>query len=287
MSLEALVKKKKQHFTVIVTVLVVLEAHLRAFKLGRPFEGLKIAEITAEYNKLAKKFGQKNFFPSYINRHNKAGDFFREVKSGRYVLRSNLTAGKLKRWEKLRGEILRTLGQQSKAKLKVLGKLDDLINESLVKIPNRYNYILQRLDSAEGNRGQNFEVISFGILSTYFSALGFSLKRFSVTFSNDGGMDFFSGDAIYQVTTAPTDAKLTADLSKLPGVARVVVAPKFSQKAITLIGDEVLERIDHDDLVNHVLKWLYERDKKTGKAHYLQRILETARREYSRDFGLS
>lgn len=112
---------------------------------------------------------------------------------------------------------------------------------------------------------------------------GFSLRRFSTTFSNDGGMDFIAGDGIYQVTASATDQKVAADLVKLPGTRRVVVARSIRDRAAIEGNETVLGTIDVNDLITQFLDWLTSVDKRRGAAVLLQEVVSVARDEFNRD----
>jgi hypothetical protein len=138
-----------------------------------------------------------------------------------------------------------------------------------------------------GVNSQIFEVVSFAVLHVYFFVLGFSLRRFSTTFANDGGMDFISERGIYQVTTGPTRTKIERDVAKLPKTARVLVAPAFSDtlRIVAQAHSTVLELIDRDDLRCHFLHWLYKKDVSRGAAFHMQCVVKKALSELKREIG--
>jgi hypothetical protein len=286
MALRDMVLRDLDKFTVIATVLEVLRGHIAARKTGQDFGGLPPIEIKSGYDKSAQWLGRRPFYPTYLQRHTKEGDYFQETAPGKYTIRSELvTELSLRELEALQDEILSYWNALRKAEQQLLEEIEATINLKPTAIDARYQFIHDRLQANEGNPGQHLEIMAYSILSTYFSALGFSLRRFSTTFANDGGMDFISSDAFYQVTTSPTRSKIASDLSKLPGIPRVFVAPSFSANVMTDLPDKVLAAIEIDDLTNHFLHWLHERDKRRGSAHHLQRVLEIAHREYSREYS--
>ena len=139
------------------------------------------------------------------------------------------------------------------------------------------------LGQTSGNRGEMFEIVSFAVLREYFRTFGFSLHRFSTTHANNGGMDFVASEAIYQVTVDESITKVRKDLAKSPGTKRVLVRPTASDDVIRLCNSEVLEVIDLQDLRNHFLAWLLQRDTRINNAHHLQHILNIALNEFRRE----
>jgi hypothetical protein len=139
------------------------------------------------------------------------------------------------------------------------------------------------LSHLSGNRGEMFEVVSFAVLREYFRTFGFSLQRFSTTHANDGGMDFFASDAIYQVTTDESIEKLRRDLRKAPGTKRVLVRPTVTEEILELGEDTVLETIELKDFLSHFITWLLGRDKRSTQSNHLERVLLIALEEFRRE----
>ena len=175
------------------------------------------------------------------------------------------------------------LKQLQERKRAVDAQFRDFYELPLSDINRRRDFIIQKLHSSDGNAGQNFEIMSFAILCVYFRIFGFSLRRFSTTFSNDGGMDFIAGEGIYQVTSNATDQKIASDLAKLPGTRRVVVARSIRNRAAIEEAEAVLGVIDIKDLVSQFLEWLTTVDKRRGAALLLQEVVKVARDEFNRD----
>jgi hypothetical protein len=147
----------------------------------------------------------------------------------------------------------------------------------------RLALVEEYLSQLSGNHGEIFEVVSFAVLREYFRTFGFSLQRFSTTHANDGGMDFFASDAIYQVTTDASVEKLRRDLRKAPGTNRVMVRPTVTEEILELGEDSVLETIELRDLLSHFIMWLLVRDKRSKRPDHLQRILQIALEEFRRE----
>ena len=109
-------------------------------------------------------------------------------------------------------------------------------------------YVAEMLTTREAiKRGQAFEVTSFAVLNTYLYALGFSLNRFSTTYSNDGGIDFVAQNAIYQVTTKLSARKFDEDIKKVTGKERVLIYKDLTR-------DFDMEHLSHELVVNHIGK---------------------------------
>ena len=285
MTLKKMISRDIAKFTVIFTLLEVLQGHIRTQSKDVGFEGLSPMEIKVGYDKNAKKYRKKQFYHTYLQRHTKEGDYFQEILSGRYALRpeliDNLSVIEL---ELLRDEISDYWDASGEPKQRLLTNIQTLKMLDLADLEARHSFIREQLGSQDGNAGQHLEIMAYSILKEYFSSLGFSLRRFSTTFANDGGMDFISSDAFYQVTASPTKTKIALDLSKLPGVKRVLIAPGlFGNHNFLDEQDNVLETIDKIDLEEHFLDWLYTKDKKRKRAFHLQGILEIAHQEYERE----
>ncbi len=143
-------------------------------------------------------------------------------------------------------------------------------------------YVTDMLTTREAvKRGQAFEVSSFSVLSTYLHSLGFTLNRFSTTYSNDGGIDFVAQNAVYQVTTKLSERKFEEDIKKVPGKQRVLVYKD-------LVHDFNLNNFNHDLVVNHLDKdelcniLSYLEEKNADK--YFPQILQTMKDEFLREF---
>lgn len=253
MKLDSLIKKNKKFFSVIMTFYVILEKYKDTLKDKIEFDGLTSAEIRKKYNKLAAEYGKKDFAASYVQRHSKTGDFFIES-DGNYKIRpelitdiNELTA------TRILSEIKIYFDSFNKRRKEVVQKLYDI--KDIHEFEKLKNEISSLMDLELFNKGQLFEIISFSILQSYFDMFGFSLKRFSTTFSNDGGMDFIANNCIYQVTNSPSEKKILSDLDKLPNIKRVLVIPKINKQIENILNSDelVLSFIIKEDLLNHFL----------------------------------
>jgi hypothetical protein len=175
---------------------------------------------------------------------------------------------------------LRSAYEQRQTAIKRLEEICSLPSD---RVGERLALVEEYLSHLSGNRGEIFEVVSFAVLREYFRTFGFSLQRFSTTHANDGGMDFFAGDAIYQVTTDESIEKLRRDLRKAPGTKRVLVRPTVTEEILELGEDKVLETIELKDLLSHFITWLLGRDNRSKRSHHLQRVLQVALEEFRRE----
>ena len=162
----------------------------------------------------------------------------------------------------------------------VINEIQRLLESGTIE--EQKEYITGMLTTREAvKRGQAFEVSSFAVLSTYLYSLGFSLNRYSTTYSNDGGIDFVAQNAVYQVTTKLSERKFEEDIKKVPGKLRVLVYKD-------LVTGFNLNNFNHELVVNHIGKdelcdlLLYLSNKNAEK--YFPIILRTMNDEFLREF---
>jgi hypothetical protein len=269
--------------TVLGVAIPVLDDYLLNQEAGRTTEGLTEKEIEKGFRDLASQFIHSDYHSTYIARRlGKSG--FLDLSNGRYKLRGSMLAKtSVEDLHKLREELfssLRTAYEQRRAAIRRLEETCSLPSD---RVAERVAIVEEYLSQLAGSRGEVFEVVSFAVLREYFRAFGFSLQRFSTTHANDGGMDFFASDAIYQVTTDDSIEKLRRDLRKSPGTKRVLVRPTVGCEVIELGEDRVLETIELRDLLGHFIVWLLSRDKRSKQPSRIQRVLETALEEFRRE----
>lgn len=129
---------------------------------------------------------------------------------------------------------------------RMIDEINTLIEDGT--IDEKRTYIAEMLTERDAvKRGQAFEVASFAVLNTYLYSLGFSLNRFSTTYSNDGGIDFVAQNAVYQVTTKLSERKFDEDIKKVPGKERVLIYKDTTR-------DFNMEHLNHDLVINHIGK---------------------------------
>lgn len=281
--LEELIEKFRKSFTTLTCLMVVLDKHINSLHKHLEFKGISNAEIGREYEiyRLLHN-SKKNFYPSYIHRHNQDGDFFIE-QNKLYFIRPELIANKsLDDLLTIKELINNLIEVENFNQSEIISDLDQILE--LNNLDENKAFIDSLFESDQfRNFGQVFEILSYSILKVYFESFGFTLNRFSTSFSNDGGMDFISALGIYQVTASPNKKKIESDLSKLPGTRRVMVFTECSDTLIQtyLNYPDVTEIIDINDLKIHFLDWLYKRDQ--IKQTYLNAILRTFREQLFRE----
>ena len=269
--------------TVLGVAIPVLEDYVRVASAGRVTEGLSEKEIADGFNRLASQFIHSDYHSTYIARRlGKAG--FLDLSNGRYKLRPSLLAGTTtEELEQLKDELLASLRSAYEQRQGAIKRLEEICSLPSDRVGDRLALVEEYLSQISGNRGEMFEVVSFAVLREYFRTFGFSLQRFSTTHANDGGMDFFAADAIYQVTTDESVEKLRRDLKKAPGTKRVLVRPTVTEEILALGEDKVLETIELKDLLTHFITWLLARDRRSNRSIHLQRVLLVALEEFRRE----
>ena len=170
------------------------------------------------------------------------------------------------------------VSQKNKKLFEEIGKAREL------NVKGRKEFILKMLLEQEtGKRGQSFEVTSFAILRSFYRIRGFELNRFSTVYSNDGGIDFTSQMAVYQVTTKLSNKKFDDDIDKAPLKDRVFVYKEIIKgfDLSRLDNDLVLDHISSDDLIIHLEYLLDKRPEKNSKM-----IIDTMEKEFEREYYL-
>jgi hypothetical protein len=247
-----LIEKHKYNFSVIITFYVLLYDFVDNLTAHQNWNGLISSEIRKRYNDIAKEYGKKDFANSYLQRHTKTNDFFIEKKSY-YKIRPELIEGlSIESAKEILKKIKANYDSFLEKRIEVIReieKLKDTIEDKDTLKNNLNNFM--NIDGF--NKGQLFEIISYSILHEYFKSFGFSLNRFSTTFSNDGGIDFIAQNCVYQVTFNPTKKKIEGDLEKLPEVNRVMVLPELKKEIRTILSENklVLGIITQEELLKH------------------------------------
>lgn len=261
----------------------VLSGHIEALRRHINFEGVTERQIQAGFKDLAGRFIRSEYHSTYVSRRLGRQGFL-ELSGDKYFIRAPLLVGLgLEELERLRDELLGSLKsayEQRQAVMKKIEKACALPDEC---VEERHGLIDSYLSQLTGNRGEVFEVMSFAVLREYFRTFGFSLKRFSTTHANDGGMDFVAGEAIYQVTTDESPQKVLRDLAKSPGTKRVLVRPTTTSQIVKLSQADVLETVELRDLLGHFVAWLLARDTRSKSSRHLQEVLRIALSEFRRE----
>jgi hypothetical protein len=269
--------------TVLGVAIPVLEDYLLSAKAGEISDGVAEKAISDGFNQLANQFIHSDYHSTYIARRlGKAG--FLDLTNGKYRLRPSLLVDiTTEELDQLKDELVASLRSAYEQRQGAIKRLEEICSLPSDRVGERLALVEEYLSHISGNRGEIFEVVSFAVLREYFRTFGFSLQRFSTTHANDGGMDFFAGDAIYQVTTDESIEKLRRDLRKAPGTKRVLVRPTVTEEILALGEDKVLETIELKDLLAHFIAWLLARDRRSKQSNHLQRVLQIALEEFRRE----
>jgi hypothetical protein len=269
--------------TVLGVAIPVLSAHIEAAESGSRFQGLSERQIQQGFRELVGRFIKSDYHSTYIDRRLGRRGFL-ELSGDRYRIRATLLEGiALNDLKRLRDELVASLKSAYEQRQAVIKQLEAVASLPGDCVDERRELIDSYLSQLSGNRGEVFEVMSFAVLREYFHTFGFSLKRFSTTHANDGGMDFVAGEAIYQVTTDESAQKLQRDLAKAPGTKRVLVRPTMNSQILGLSGGDVLETLELRDLLSHFIAWLLARDTRSRSATHLQEVLRIALYEFQRE----
>lgn len=269
--------------TVLGVAIPVLAGHIDAFRRQTEFRGLLESEIVAGFRELAGQFLQSEYHPTYIQRRLGPNGFL-EVAGDRYRIRSTLILGiDQQPLEELHDELVTSLRSAYERRQAVIKRIEETCALPPECISERRALVDDYLSQIAGNGGEMFEVVSFAVLREYFRSFGFSLQRFSTVHSNDGGMDFVAGDAIYQVTVDESVEKLRRDLKKAPGIKRVLVRPTEAPEIAREFAGDVLATIELKDLLTHFIAWLLDRDTRTSEPKHLQQVLRIALEEFRRE----
>jgi hypothetical protein len=131
----------------------------------------------------------------------------------------------------------------------------------------------------------DFEVISFAVLFIYLENFGFSLKRFTSTYSNDSGIDYIGGDVIYCVTTNLNYSKLNNDVSKTHARKIIIHRNNLSRNVRNLISDyiredKITEIISADQIIERYIQFLELKDESYNIIEKLKNVLIN---EYSKE----
>jgi len=282
-NLRSVLRRHLGQRTVLGVAIPVMDDYILAVKAGQITEGLTGKQIANGFNQLASQFIHSDYHPTYITRGLGERGFL-EHSNGRYRLRPSLLVDTtVEELDHLKEELLGSLRLAYEQRQDAIKRLEEICSLPSDRVGERLALVEEYLSHLSGNRGEMFEVVSFAVLREYFRTFGFSLQRFSTTHANDGGMDFFASDAIYQVTTDESIEKLRRDLRKAPGTKRVLVRPTVTEEILELDEDNVLETIELKDLLTHFITWLLGRDKRSTQSNHLQRVLLIALEEFRRE----
>ena len=243
------------------------------------------SEINNEFDRQHKDFGVGTFRSDYLLRQTSTSDLnaigVKQDNTTFYIRESflkNLSTEDLQSVCKEIEEFYSGIALKHK-------QLFEQIEEAFqLNVAGRKKFILKMLTEQETDKkGQSFEITAFAILKTFYRIRGFELNRFSTIYSNDGGIDFTSQMAVYQVTTILSNKKFDEDLDKAPLKDRILVYKAASSgfDSSRFNNDLVLDHINSEDLVNHFEYLLEKRPVKNSEL-----ILEVIKNEFMREYYL-
>jgi len=282
-NLSAILRRHAGQRTVLGVAIPVLTGLIQALRQETEFAGLTEPEIESGFRQLCGQFIKSDFHSTYIVRRLSPRSFL-EFHEGRYRFRGELLQGAtLLELEQLHADLIASLRDAYEQRKAAMNRLEAACRLPEENIAERRQLVEEYLSQFMGNRGENFEIISFAVLREYFRSFGFHLQRFSTTHANDGGIDYVGGEAIYQVTVDESVQKFTTDMAKAPGAKRVLVRPKILPAIRDSRDESVLEMIELSDLLAHFVGWLLDRDHRANRARHLQGILRVALDEFRRE----
>lgn len=276
--LKIYVNRRIDEPTVILSFKILLKNHLD----NGVNSTMTKTEIEKEFNAVHTDYGIATFRRDYVLRQCGHDENAIDQKSDRFFIKENFLDGmNSDDYKNLLNFIEEHWQKKQSKQLKIISDIKNLFDKD---ISIQKNFIVSLLTEREtAKRGQAFEVASYAVLSTFLFSFGFSLNRFSTTYSNDGGMDFVAQNAIYQVTTKLNQRKFLEDIKKVSGKPRVLIYKdlieneNFSKK--NLQDELILNHVDKNELCK-MLDYLIEKDSEK----FLPIILDIMINEFNREF---
>lgn len=275
--LSAYVDRRINQPTVILSFRILLNNHLEN---GIDAKMTK-TQIETEFNRVHENYGIATFRRDYVLRQCGHDENAIDQQSDLFYIKPEFLDGMEEAdYHILLARIDGVCGDIQAQQQMILHEIEDLLeNES---IDERREFIADLITTREViKRGQAFEVASFAVLGTFLSALGFSLNRFSTTYSNDGGIDFVAQNAVYQVTTKLSERKFEEDIKKVTGKSRVLLYKDVTRDFNT-------DNFDHELVINHIgkeelVEFLDYLIRKSAK-RFTDQVLHTMLIEFQREF---
>lgn len=241
------------------------------------------SEIHSEFDRLHSNYGIGTFRSDYLLRQSASSDFNAigvQADNTTFFINSDFIAGlDIIGLQEISKEIEEHFSEIIGKQKAFFEEIKSTLNEDLDR---RKQFIQEMLTARETDKkGQSFEVTSFAILKTFYKIRGFELNRFSTVYSNDGGVDFSSQSAVYQVTTSLSPKKFEEDLQKAPLKQRIFVykmaTSAFDPKSFD--DDLVLDHISSEDLLDH-LDYLFKKRPEQNSKMVINEIITEFEREY-------
>lgn len=275
--LDAYVNRTINQPTVILSFKILLNNH----RLNGVDARMTKTQIETEFNLVHTQYGIETFRRDYVlrqcGRDRNAIDQHEDL----FFIKPNFLDGMDDGdYATILGRIDTHWGAFQNQQQRMIDEIQSLIESD--SIEEKRSYIAEMLTEREAiKRGQAFEVASFAVLNTYLYALGFSLNRFSTTYSNDGGIDFVAQNAVYQVTTKLNERKFDEDIKKVPGKERVFIYKDLTRDfdAAHLNHELVINHIGKDELISF-LDYLVSKNAN----RFLPLILNVMKTEFQREF---
>lgn len=277
--LSAYLSKRKNQGTVILCFKILLENILS----GSFDATMTKSEIHKEFDNQHNKFGIGTFRSDYLLRQSSSSSLNAigvKKDNATFFINPEFLMGVSK--DDIRtiiNDIEKHFGDIVGRQQKFLREIESNLNLDLDK---RKKFITEMLLGRETEKkGQAFEITAFAILKAFYKIRGFELNRFSTVYSNDGGIDFTSQLAVYQVTTHLSPKKFEEDLRKAPLKKRIFVYKKSSSafKNQSFDDELVLDHINSEDLLQH-LDYLFKKKPQQNSTLIINEIISEFRREY-------
>jgi hypothetical protein len=275
--LQSYVSQKMAQPTVILSCRILIANHM----IHGVNATMSKTEIETEFNQVHQQYGIATFRRDYVLRQCGHDENGITQTDNRFHIRPEFLEG-MSHDDYV--QILQTIdnhwGTFQTQQEQIITEIRTLLNRNDYSAQRQY--VTDMMTNREAiKRGQAFEVASFSVLYTYLGSLGFTLNRYSTTYSNDGGIDFVAQNAVYQVTTKLSERKFEEDIKKVPGKLRVLIYKD-------LVRDFDPNNFNHELVSNYLskeelcnlLSYLYEKNARK----YLPEVLTTMMQEFMREF---
>lgn len=274
--LKTYINKRLNEPTVILCFKIILQ---NALKNGKSSIMTK-SEIEKIFNVENKIFGVQTFRRDYVMRQSGNAENAIDEINERFFIRAEYMEGSSDdELYDLIDSITNFYKEKNAARNEYFHEIESYLDKEVDSV---FNFILELLLVRETDRrGQNFEVVSYAILKTFYEIRGFELNRFSTIYANDGGVDYSSQNSIYQVTTQLNEKKFYEDIKKAPMKKRIMVYRELSKNFdMELFKHEwILDYIGPEELQGH-LEYMRHKNAENN----MKQIVTTILNEFIREF---
>ncbi len=271
--------KRKNQGTVILCFKILLDSVIK----NGVDSTLQKSEINIEFDKQHKNYGVGTFRSDYLLRQSASNDLnaigVMSDNSTFFINPEFLEGLSVVELKKIADEIEEHFGKIIRRQIVFFNEIQTYLTKD---IQSKRDFICHMLIERETDKkGQAFEVTSYAILKTFYKVRGFDLNRFSTIYSNDGGVDFASQIAVYQVTTNLSQKKFEEDLQKAPLKKRIFVYKNTTSSFdLKNFDDElVIDYISSEDLIEH-LDYLLKKKPEQNSKMIIEEIISEFEREY-------